>query len=272
MAILEDLDLLERQIRQLQIEWEKFFAGTERKPPGDLRTKVEALIRSVAYAEIRNNGDRYRYQSLSTRYSTMNELWNKRLRAMEEGRPAAHGPKGMHGRPAVPPPPPPGERRAAAAAAAAGDQHAIAVVDQVGHDAALAVLVDGRRHGAGRHLDVEVLAAPPGAVRAFAVAAAPRLELGVIAEVDQGVEIRCGGEVDRAAPATVAAVGTAARHELLATEAHAAVAAVTGDRDDVDFIDEHGWNTPAAGRSRWWGRPAGGTGRLTRPGRPERSR
>ena len=121
MAILEDLDLLERQIRQLQIEWEKFFAGTERKPPGDLRTKVEALIRSYAYAEIRNNGDRYRYQSLSTRYSTMNELWNKRLRAMEEGRPAAHGPKGMHGRPAVPPPPPPAERRAAAATAAAGE-------------------------------------------------------------------------------------------------------------------------------------------------------
>ena len=133
-------------------------------------------------------------------------------------------------------------RVAAAAAAAAGDQHAVAVVDQVGHDAALAVLVDGRRHGAGRHQDVEVLAAPPGAVRAFAVAAAVRLELGVIAEGDQGVEVRRGDEVDRAAPAAVAAVGTAARHELLATEAHAAVATVTGGRDDVDFIDEHGWD------------------------------
>jgi hypothetical protein len=121
MAILEDLDLLERQLRQLQIEWEKFFAGTERKPPGDLRIKVEALIRQYAYAEIRNNGDRYRYQSLSTRYSTMNELWNKRLRAREEGRPAAHGPKGMHGLPAAPPPPSPAERRAAAGAAAAGE-------------------------------------------------------------------------------------------------------------------------------------------------------
>jgi hypothetical protein len=118
MAILEDLDLLERQLRQLQIEWEKFFAGTERKPPGDMRTRVEALIRQYAYAEIRNNGDRYRYQSLSTRYSTMNELWNKRLRAMEEGRPAAHGPRGLHARPAAPPPPPAAERRAAGAASA----------------------------------------------------------------------------------------------------------------------------------------------------------
>lgn len=120
MGILEDLDLLERQLRQLQIEWDKFFGGAERKPPTDLRAKVEALIRAYAYAEIRNNGDRYRYQSLSTRYSTMNELWNKRLRAMEEGRPAAHGPKGLH-LPTAPPPPPPPERRAPATAAAAGE-------------------------------------------------------------------------------------------------------------------------------------------------------
>jgi hypothetical protein len=113
MAIAEDLELLDRSIRQLQIEWEKFFGGVERKPPSDMRTRVEALIRQYAYAEIRNNGDRFRYQSLSTRYSTMNELWNKRLRAMEEGRPAAHGPKGMHGLPVVPPPPPPPARRPA---------------------------------------------------------------------------------------------------------------------------------------------------------------
>ena len=113
MGIVEDLDLLERWIRQIQIEWDKFFGGVERKPPSDMRTKLETLIRQYAYAEIRNNGDRFRYQSLSTRYSTMNELWNKRLRAMEEGRPAAHGPKGMH----VPAPPPPEPRRAGAAAA-----------------------------------------------------------------------------------------------------------------------------------------------------------
>ena len=55
MGILEDLDLLERQLRQLQIEWDKFFGGAERKPPTDLRTKVEALIRSYAYTEIRRS-------------------------------------------------------------------------------------------------------------------------------------------------------------------------------------------------------------------------
>lgn len=86
MALAEDLELLTQGIRQLQIEWEKFFGGVERKPPNELKERVESVIRRYAYTEIRNNADRFRYQSLVSRYNTFNELWNKRLRAQEEGR------------------------------------------------------------------------------------------------------------------------------------------------------------------------------------------
>jgi hypothetical protein len=117
VAIPEDLDQLETSIRQLQIEWEKFFSGIEKKPPTDLKGRVEALVRRYAYAEIRNNGDRFRYQSLTSRYNTFAELWAKRLRALEEGRPA-----GLHGTrvPHVPPPPPALAPAPAAASAARG--------------------------------------------------------------------------------------------------------------------------------------------------------
>jgi hypothetical protein len=93
MPIDEDLDLLEKGIRQLQVEWEKFFAGVERKPPVDMRTRVENLLKRYANSEIRNNAERFRYQNLTARYNTFNELWTKRLRATEEGRPV-----GLHGR------------------------------------------------------------------------------------------------------------------------------------------------------------------------------
>jgi hypothetical protein len=122
MAITDDLEVLDRSIRQLQIEWEKFFGGAERKPPMELKSRVEALIRRWAYSEIRNNTERFRYQTLSSRYNTFNELWTKRLRAMEEGRPitGAHVPRA-----AAPPPPPPPEApraaRSAPAAAPAGE-------------------------------------------------------------------------------------------------------------------------------------------------------
>jgi hypothetical protein len=121
VAIPEDLDQLEHSIRQLQIEWEKFFSGIEKKPPNDLKVRVEALVRKYAYAEIRNNGDRFRYQGLTSRYNTFAELWAKRLRALEEGRPAGlHGTRVPTAPPAPPPPPPTPAAAAAAARAAAG--------------------------------------------------------------------------------------------------------------------------------------------------------
>jgi len=86
LGLGDDLELLTQGMRQLQIEWEKFFGGVERKPPSELKDRVEGLIRRYAYTEIRNNADRFRYQSLVSRYNTFNELWNKRLRAREEGR------------------------------------------------------------------------------------------------------------------------------------------------------------------------------------------
>ena len=101
MALNEDLDILEKSIRQLQIEWEKFFSGIERKPPVDLRTKLEAMIRRYSNTEIRNNTERFRFQNLASRYQTFAELWAKRLRAMEEGRPV-----GLHGKAATLAPPP----------------------------------------------------------------------------------------------------------------------------------------------------------------------
>jgi len=111
MSTEGDLDQLEQMLRQLQIEWEKFFGGVEKKPPNELRTRVDSLVKKYAYTEIRNNTERFRYQALSSRFNTFSELWNKRMRAIEEGRPV-----GLHGRAAAVAP---GPARAAAAPAAA---------------------------------------------------------------------------------------------------------------------------------------------------------
>lgn len=104
MPLAEDIEAIEKSIRRLQIEWDKFFSGLERKPPTDLKMRVEALLRQHANSEIRNNTERFRYQSLTAKYNTLSELWTKRLRAKEEGRIF-----GVHGLKAdiLPPPPPP---------------------------------------------------------------------------------------------------------------------------------------------------------------------
>jgi hypothetical protein len=86
VSIDSDLDLIENAIKQLQTDWDRFFAGLEKRPPNDLKTRTETLIRRHAGTEIRPNATRFRYQSLSARYASYSELWSKRLRYREEGR------------------------------------------------------------------------------------------------------------------------------------------------------------------------------------------
>jgi hypothetical protein len=115
VALQEDLDRLDVALRQLQVKWDLFFNGAERKPPSDLQAQVEALVRRYANAEIRNNGERFRYQSLGARFTSFNELWQKRLRAREEGK--VFGQHGLRAERLPPPgtPPPPAARAAVAA-------------------------------------------------------------------------------------------------------------------------------------------------------------
>jgi hypothetical protein len=108
MPLSDDLDQLNGAIRQLQTRWDMFFTGVEKKPPHELQRRVEKIIRQYAFQEIRNNAERFRYQSLTARYNTFNELWQKRLRAREEGK--AFGVHGLKAD-ALPPPAPAREHR-----------------------------------------------------------------------------------------------------------------------------------------------------------------
>jgi hypothetical protein len=106
VGLEEDLGVIERSIRELQIDWEKFFSGIERRPPNEAKARLEALIRKHAGAEVRNNTLRFRYQTLAARYTSFNELWSKRLRALEEGRNIRGVRVPGAGAAAVPQPPP----------------------------------------------------------------------------------------------------------------------------------------------------------------------
>jgi hypothetical protein len=102
VSLSEDLERLDTSMRQLHAKWDMFFSGAEKKPPTDLQAQVEAIIKRYGNAEIRNNGERFRYQSLTARFTTFNELWQKRLRAREEGK--LFGVHGLRAEQLAPPP------------------------------------------------------------------------------------------------------------------------------------------------------------------------
>jgi hypothetical protein len=102
-------------------------------------------------------------------------------------------------------------------------------------------VVDDR---ADRHDDFGVQAAPSAAIRAAARLAVARLERAQVAEVREGVETLLRDEEHIAAVTTVAAIRSAERDGLLATETHDAPPAVTGLGLDRGFVDElHGEGT-----------------------------
>jgi len=105
VSLAEDLDRLDVSLRQLQVKWDMFLSGAEKKPPDDLQAQVQLIIKRYGSAEIRNNGERFRYQSLTARFTTFNELWQKRLRAREEGK--AFGQHGLRAEQLPPPRPAP---------------------------------------------------------------------------------------------------------------------------------------------------------------------
>src|SRR5258708_4333167 len=64
-----------------------FLAGRRPKPPWETRSRVEAMVKRIDRGHRLNTGDRFRFQTLQSRYATFIDLWDRGLKAREEGRP-----------------------------------------------------------------------------------------------------------------------------------------------------------------------------------------
>jgi hypothetical protein len=90
--IQRELTLLEAELKRLEAEYNMFFAGRLPRPPWETRTRVEAIVKRIDRSHIPNTGDRFRFSTLQSRFATFIDLWDRALRAREEGRggPLAH--------------------------------------------------------------------------------------------------------------------------------------------------------------------------------------
>ena len=79
-----------------------YFSGRLPRPPWETRSRVEALVKKLDRSHIQNYGDRFRFSSLQARFSAFIDLWDRGLRAREEGRPGPFARKA----PEAPKPPP----------------------------------------------------------------------------------------------------------------------------------------------------------------------
>jgi len=95
-TIENELAVLERGLTALRVEYERFFTGDLKKPPVQTKRRIEDLFRRLEDVHVERAADRFRLQNLQGRFSSLTELWEKRLLQREQGKPAP-------GRPAPPP-------------------------------------------------------------------------------------------------------------------------------------------------------------------------
>ncbi len=85
-TIDEELAQLERDIRQLKIEYDQFFGGGRKRPPAEIEWRIDLVIKR--YAERGGDlkfGQRFRFNNLTQTYAKYKDIFRKRMRQKEEG-------------------------------------------------------------------------------------------------------------------------------------------------------------------------------------------
>jgi hypothetical protein len=90
-TIDEELAQMERDIRQLKIEYDMFFGGGRKRPPTEVEWRIELLVKR--YAERAGElkfGQRFRFNNLAQTYAKYKEVFRKRMVKHEEGKVDRH--------------------------------------------------------------------------------------------------------------------------------------------------------------------------------------
>jgi hypothetical protein len=87
-AVDDQLTRLEEDIRRLKIEFEIFFNGCSKKPPYDTKGRVDTMVKRLGDDRTLTFAQRYRFNSLSSRYNAFRDLWRRTMQGREEGRDA----------------------------------------------------------------------------------------------------------------------------------------------------------------------------------------
>lgn len=83
---LSSLAELEGKLKTLKREWEFFFTGQRRTPPLKEQEVFDKEIKKFKNASITDNAIRFKFNAIYSNYTSIKELWAKKLRQIEEGK------------------------------------------------------------------------------------------------------------------------------------------------------------------------------------------
>ena len=81
----EELNDLDEGITGLQVLYEKYFLGIDRKPPEHERKRISEKARELRTASIRNTALKFKVNTLFAKLISFERMWDRTLREMEDG-------------------------------------------------------------------------------------------------------------------------------------------------------------------------------------------
>jgi hypothetical protein len=79
----EDLTNLEEWLRRLKVEYDIFFNGHRKRPPDDLRARVEKVVKKLSECSEMSFQERFRYNTLVARFYVFRDLWRRTIQERE---------------------------------------------------------------------------------------------------------------------------------------------------------------------------------------------
>jgi len=83
--LAEDLDALDEAMSGLQVLYEKYFLGIDRRPPDQERRQVSEKMRLLKTTQVKNTGLKFRIQTMFAKLISFERMWDRTLREIEDG-------------------------------------------------------------------------------------------------------------------------------------------------------------------------------------------
>lgn len=81
-----ELDEIQQQLKELEIRYEQYFAGVEKREPCKDRDALARRLRHYTNRRIVWTDLKFRYQGLTSRFMSYSHYWDRILRLIDEGK------------------------------------------------------------------------------------------------------------------------------------------------------------------------------------------
>jgi hypothetical protein len=86
MSLEDQIAKLDKDLRDLIVSWERFFAGDLRVPPRAENTRLSNRLRALSGKPKQRRVEQFRLEQLQHRFTSYSANWERMLREREEGR------------------------------------------------------------------------------------------------------------------------------------------------------------------------------------------